>query len=66
MSKKYEKFDLNIEKLNSHARDEAPRIKKKKAVSWSTPMVGGHSLHIIVYRKRLRFANFVRPIHHKM
>lgn len=29
MSKKYEKFDLNIEKVNSHARDEAPRIKTK-------------------------------------
>lgn len=28
--KKYEKFDLNIEKLNSRAPDGAPSTKKKK------------------------------------
>jgi hypothetical protein len=31
--KKYEKFDLNIEKLNSSAPDGAPRTKKKKISS---------------------------------
>lgn len=31
--KKYEKFDLNIEKLNSRAPDGAPRTKKKKISS---------------------------------
>lgn len=30
MNKKYEKFDLNIKKLNSHATDGAHRTKMKK------------------------------------
>ena len=29
MSKKYEKFDLNAEKLNLHVTDGAPRTTKK-------------------------------------
>lgn len=53
MSKKYEKFDLNIEKLNSHAPDGTPRTKRKKNVFCSQVKVVVHSSHFIVYSKRL-------------
>lgn len=63
-SKKYEKFDLNTEKLNSHVTDGEPRTKRKKNVLWSKLMVGEHSLHFVVYSKRLGFASFARPTHY--
>ena len=67
VSKKYEKFDLNIEKLNSYATEKASRAKKKKkSIFWSKLMGGGYSLYFVVYGKRLCFVNFARPIHYTM
>lgn len=65
MLKKYEKFDLNTEKLNSHVTDGALRTKRKN-VLWSKVMVGGQSLHFIWQSNRLCCANFARPTRYTM